>query len=175
MGIACGSQVIFCDLPVRLDTYTGCSHGCRYCFVKSKKDITVIKPEHCASHLKNFINGQRSGEVAWCDWNIPLHWGGGKRSVSTHRAKAQGQLGVPAGFRRNKLSFCVLNERKARCRPRISRLDSGMPMRCTGFYRLPEIRCSGAGGTVLRRTAHDVRSSGEKHPSCRCESAALYA
>ncbi len=28
----CGSQVILCDLPVRMDTYKGCSHNCKYCF-----------------------------------------------------------------------------------------------------------------------------------------------
>lgn len=76
MGIACGSQIVLCDLPVRLDTYSGCSHACRYCFVKSKKDIAVIKPEKCSANLRKFIAGQRSGDVAWCDWNIPLHWGG---------------------------------------------------------------------------------------------------
>ena len=30
MGCSCGSQVILCNLPVRFDTYVGCSHGCRY-------------------------------------------------------------------------------------------------------------------------------------------------
>ena len=32
MGCKCGSQIILCNLPVRFDTYRGCSHGCRYCY-----------------------------------------------------------------------------------------------------------------------------------------------
>lgn len=76
MGIECGSQIILCDLPVRIDTYSGCSHGCKYCFVKSKKDIAQIKPEKCSESLRRFIKGHRSLDVQWCDWDIPLHWGG---------------------------------------------------------------------------------------------------
>ena len=30
MGIDCGSQVVLCEYPIRLDTYEGCSHDCRY-------------------------------------------------------------------------------------------------------------------------------------------------
>lgn len=36
MGCKCGSQIILCNLPVRFDTYRGCSHGCRYCFAQKK-------------------------------------------------------------------------------------------------------------------------------------------
>lgn len=72
----CGSQVVLCDLPVRFDTYKGCSHACRYCFVKRKKDINDIEKGETEKALINFIDGQRAQNVNWCDWNIPLHWGG---------------------------------------------------------------------------------------------------
>lgn len=74
--IACGSQVILCDVPIRFDTYKGCSHACKYCFVKRKTDITQIEAQNCIKSLVGFINGKRNAETNWCDWNIPLHWGG---------------------------------------------------------------------------------------------------
>ena len=39
---SCGSQVVLCDVPIRFDTYKGCSHACKYCFVQRKKDISDI-------------------------------------------------------------------------------------------------------------------------------------
>ena len=36
MACKCGSQIVLCNLPVRFDTYVGCTHGCRYCFVQKK-------------------------------------------------------------------------------------------------------------------------------------------
>lgn len=73
---ACGSQCIFCDVPIRIDSYHGCSHACKYCFVYRNYDISKIKLCDGVQSVINFINGQRSGETRWCDWNIPLHWGG---------------------------------------------------------------------------------------------------
>lgn len=72
----CGSQIILCELPVRFDTYTGCSHNCTYCFVQKKIDISKIEPFESLKALKNFVEGKRSSETSWCDWDIPLHWGG---------------------------------------------------------------------------------------------------
>ena len=72
----CGSQIILCDLPIRFDTYEGCSHGCTYCFARKKADISNIKPHEGAVALQNFINGKRTTKTNWCDWDIPLHWGG---------------------------------------------------------------------------------------------------
>lgn len=37
----CGSQCWLCDLPVRFDTYKGCTHGCKYCFVQRKNTLEV--------------------------------------------------------------------------------------------------------------------------------------
>lgn len=72
----CGSQITICDLPVRFDTYKGCLHACSYCFVKLKYDITNIERSEGAGALRNFIEGKRDKTTAWCDWNIPIHWGG---------------------------------------------------------------------------------------------------
>lgn len=76
MGIDCGSQVVLCEYPIRFDTYRGCSHACSYCFVRSKSDISTTKPDDCVKSLKQFIDGYRTLNTNWCDWRIPLHWGG---------------------------------------------------------------------------------------------------
>ena len=77
MGCKCGSQIILCNLPVRFDTYRGCSHGCRYCFAQKKKnDISHIERDESVDGLRSFIEGKRGNETEWCDWNIPIHWGG---------------------------------------------------------------------------------------------------
>ena len=74
----CGSQCYLCDYPIRFDTYKGCSHGCKYCFIQKngKAKLGNIKPNESVKTLSNFINGQRNKETMWADWNIPLHWGG---------------------------------------------------------------------------------------------------
>lgn len=76
MGCKCGSQVILCNLPIRFDTYKGCSHGCRYCFAQKKRNIGKIERDETVEAMRSFIEGKRSRETAWCDWNIPIHWGG---------------------------------------------------------------------------------------------------
>lgn len=75
---SCGSQCYLCDYPVRFDTYKGCSHGCKYCFVQrgGKADLTTIMPSEGVKALRDFIKGRRNNETNWADWNIPLHWGG---------------------------------------------------------------------------------------------------
>ena len=72
----CGSQCYLCDVPIRFDTYNGCSHACEYCFAKQFTDISKIKKNETVKQLKNFIEGKRNAETNWCDWDIPIHWGG---------------------------------------------------------------------------------------------------
>ena len=72
----CGSQIVLCDLPVRFDTYRGCSHMCKYCFTQKKTDLAVVKKDESQKALRDFIGGKRTNETNWCDWDIPLHWGG---------------------------------------------------------------------------------------------------
>lgn len=71
-----GSQITLCDLPIRFDTYVGCSHACRYCFVNRKANIANIKKGESATALESFIKGERAEDTKWCDWNIPIHFGG---------------------------------------------------------------------------------------------------
>ena len=73
--ISCGVQICLCDYPVHMDTYRGCSHACKYCFVKTKYNISKITAYHMQTELRNFISGKRKADTRWCDWNIPLHWG----------------------------------------------------------------------------------------------------
>jgi DNA repair photolyase len=77
----CGTQCILCDLPIRFDTYKGCSHGCRYCFTQRKININKIKKHESVESLRKFINFERKHEISWCDWKIPLHWGRSERSI----------------------------------------------------------------------------------------------
>ena len=74
----CGSQVFLCDLPIRFDTYVGCTHGCQYCFATKKQDgfYKNIRKGESLNSLKNFIDGERTIYTNWCDWKIPLHIGG---------------------------------------------------------------------------------------------------
>ena len=72
----CGSKITICDLPIRFDTYQGCTHMCQYCFVQMKYDIAKVETGESLQSLQRFIGGQRPGEVSWCDWDIPIHWGG---------------------------------------------------------------------------------------------------
>lgn len=72
----CGSQCYLCDIPIRFDTYEGCSHGCEYCFAKKFVDISKIKKGDGVDSLKKFVEGKRNLNTCWCDWDIPLHWGG---------------------------------------------------------------------------------------------------
>lgn len=71
----CGSQCWLCDLPIRFDTYKGCTHDCKYCFVRRKTGLEVELGETIKA-LIPFIQGKRTKETAWCDWDIPIHWGG---------------------------------------------------------------------------------------------------
>lgn len=73
--IDCGTMCLKCDYPIHFDTYQGCSHACKYCFVKFNRDISKIKPVETTESLRNFIEGKRTMRVNWCDWDIPLHWG----------------------------------------------------------------------------------------------------
>jgi DNA repair photolyase len=76
MSVQCGSEIAFCDLPVNFDTYSGCSHGCEYCFAQKKIAIDKIASRDNLTALKSFISGKQGKDTNWCDWKIPIHWGG---------------------------------------------------------------------------------------------------
>lgn len=77
------SQFSFCGLPFRLDTYSGCSIGCKYCFarlrggnINSKK----LKVANSESIIKVFENAQKysnTGVISeFIRKRVPLHFGG---------------------------------------------------------------------------------------------------
>lgn len=72
----CGSQCWLCDLPVHFDTYTGCTHDCKYCFARKQRDIEKIGLNESPQQLLSFIKGKRTQDTNWCDWDIPIHIGG---------------------------------------------------------------------------------------------------
>lgn len=72
----CGSQCWLCDLPVHFDTYTGCTHDCKYCFARKQRDIEKIGMNESPQQLLSFIKGKRTQDTNWCDWDIPIHIGG---------------------------------------------------------------------------------------------------
>ena len=72
----CGSQVVLCSLPVRFDSHLGCGFKCVYCFASRKRDLANVSPGEGVKALRDWIGGRRTTETNWCDWDIPLHWGG---------------------------------------------------------------------------------------------------
>lgn len=107
MGMSCGSQIVICDLPIHFDTYKGCSHACKYCFVKRKADISKIERDNCIEALKRHISGLRNNETNWCNWNIPLHWGGMSDPFQPLEAKWRISYDVLKIFAESKYPFVV--------------------------------------------------------------------
>lgn len=111
----CGSQVVLCDLPIRFDTYIGCSHDCKYCFVQRKKDLKNIKKGEGATTLINFIKGSRDQTTNWCDWNIPLHWGGISDPFQPIEAKYRNSYECLKVFKETQYPFIVSTKGKIIC------------------------------------------------------------
>ena len=44
--------------------------------VDGKYDISKVQKGEGVKALMSWIQGKRTSETNWCDWNIPLHWGG---------------------------------------------------------------------------------------------------
>lgn len=108
--IDCGSQCWLCDLPIRYDNYRGCSHGCKYCFVQrggKHSDLGDIQETGNFKQLINFINGNRSKQLAWCDWDIPLHWGGISDPFQPVEKKYRSTLKALKIFRETQYPFVV--------------------------------------------------------------------
>lgn len=105
--INCGSACLACDYPIHIDTYRGCSHGCKYCFANDKKDVRVIKPERCDGSLRNFVNGKRSLTTIPFDWQIPLHWGGNSDPFQPCEKEFKESLRVLKVFKESQYPFIV--------------------------------------------------------------------
>lgn len=75
--VHCNSDCWLCDLPVGIDPYKGCSHGCSYCFARrfSAEIGGDVQSNGSATRLLNFINGKRNDTTSFIDWNIPVRIG----------------------------------------------------------------------------------------------------
>lgn len=110
---SCGSQVILCDVPIRFDTYEGCSHLCAYCFVQRNADVfNNIKPRETPNALLAFIEHRRDGESRWCDWDIPLHWGGMSDPFQPVEKKYHYSLEALKVFAKTQYPFIVSTKNK---------------------------------------------------------------
>lgn len=83
-------QLYFCGLPLRLDSYWGCSHLCEYCFARATqlgnisnatKDKNAIQAANPSNFKHNLALAHRwekrsSAEIEWLRHKVPIHWGG---------------------------------------------------------------------------------------------------
>ena len=86
--IAFTSQFYFCSIPLRLDTYQGCGHQCKYCFANLRsgknfekdrtKNYSIAKPETVERYMEKAVNEKETAniEVNAIKQGIPFHWGG---------------------------------------------------------------------------------------------------
>lgn len=88
------NQIYFCGVPFRLDSYSGCSHVCRYCFARSaeltnlshlqrqKKVTESIIPADPAQLKRKLVIALDQGlkrsdiNIEWLRHRVPIHWGG---------------------------------------------------------------------------------------------------
>lgn len=84
------NQIFFCGVPFRLDTYSGCTHRCSYCFVCSAELTSAsrnnrgqyIIPTDFQGIRREFINAldtnvsRESISIEWIRHRMPIHWGG---------------------------------------------------------------------------------------------------
>lgn len=86
------NQLYFCGVPFRLDSYSGCTHQCRYCFARSsdltnnavvgKKELDRIVVPDKTHFMKQMVialdqGGNRADiNIEWLQRRVPIHWGG---------------------------------------------------------------------------------------------------
>lgn len=84
------NQIYFCGVPFRLDTYSGCTHFCKYCFVRAaeitsaSRDnrgqyIVSANPNDIKRDLHNALDTDIAREsivIEWLRRKVPIHWGG---------------------------------------------------------------------------------------------------
>lgn len=84
------NQIYFCGIPFRLDTYSGCSHECRYCFARTnaltniskegrREELLVCDPNNFKHKMTIALDkkDQRSDIVIdWIRHFVPIHFGG---------------------------------------------------------------------------------------------------
>ena len=78
------SQVPFCSVPLRLDTYTHCQFGCAYCFAKARggnlehKGVSAAKPDTLRARLTHAAASAppRSALDEMLAHRVPIQFGG---------------------------------------------------------------------------------------------------
>lgn len=166
MGVECGSQAVLCEYPIRLDTYSGCSHGCKYCFARTKVDIEKVTMKNCAKQLRSFIEGKRTAVTKWCDWKIPLHWGWLSDPFQPIERKAGASLECPQGVRRDRLPGHHIDQGQAHNRGAVHLAPSQVQRRRSNLDGLLLIRQDGAGRANVRGAAFDgLETCGELPPA----------
>ena len=87
---AVNNQLYFCGVPFRLDSYNGCSHMCKYCFVRSQEvsaasrknrgeQILIAKPSDLNRIMNIALDTTLQREdinIEWLRHRAPIHWGG---------------------------------------------------------------------------------------------------
>jgi len=86
-----GNQLFFCGVPFRLDSYSGCSHNCIYCFARTAEltnsssmrrkttGILAADPKDFRSQMFQALdkgNKRANVEIEWMRNRVPIHWGG---------------------------------------------------------------------------------------------------
>ena len=87
---AVNNQIYYCGAPFRLDSYNGCTHMCKYCFVRAA-ELTSASRKGRGGHLlvaneasvKRALvtaldQGQKRADIniEWLRRRVPIHWGG---------------------------------------------------------------------------------------------------
>jgi DNA repair photolyase len=87
-------------MSIRLDTYDGCEHRCSYCFVQRNPKKRAGKMfrgrviESAYDSVARWIAGKRDVQTRWCDWRLPLHWGGTSDPFQPYEVEAGMSLRV---------------------------------------------------------------------------------
>ena len=84
------SQLYYCGVPFRLDTYNGCTFRCIYCFVRAaeltsaarkNRGDTILVPDPNA--VERILSTGRLTQkeraavaIEWIRHRVPIHWGG---------------------------------------------------------------------------------------------------
>ena len=83
------AQFFFCGVPLRMDSYSGCSHGCLYCFARASEEFHSVRkakgrilPTDTKVISKIFnkalSHSYESADIVveWLRHRVPIHWGG---------------------------------------------------------------------------------------------------
>lgn len=76
LAAAIALQLIGCGVPVVCKTSGDLLADIKEAFDSGDATEYEIERDESVDGLRSFIEGKRGNETEWCDWNIPIHWGG---------------------------------------------------------------------------------------------------